>query len=197
MVWLPTIDSAAHNAAYGHMGSWDVQGTDNPAPRLEPLSILWDGQLTGAAQAVVKLCQQYGVALASGHLGRDEIFALARFVHQEGFRPLVITHPNFKVPHLDNRDLSALAAFDVYFEFTYCTVSPMWRSATIDETAAAIQTVGSERCFLTSDGGQPHNPMPHEGLRLLAQMLLEKGIGEAAIGQMIREISGAAVVRVN
>lgn len=197
LVWMPTVDSRAHAEAFGHTGGWDVQGAaPEAAPRaarLAPLTILAEGRLTAAATDVLRLCRERNVALATGHLGRDEIFALARFARAQRFERLVVTHPLFKVPRLDTALLVELAAPGVYFEFTYCALSPMWRHTTIDETAAAIRAVGVERAFLTSDGGQTHNPMPHEGLRLMAQMCAEKGFTEAEIDGLIRRVPAQLV----
>src|SRR5579871_6583662 len=185
IVWMPTVDSAAHAAAFGHTGGWDAQGSASRLLSRTPLTILQEGQLLPAARTVLKLCQEYGVALGTGHLGREEVFALARFAAEETFARLVVTHPLFKVPGLGLAALTELAALGCHFEFTYCTLSPMWRHATIEETVAAIRAVGIERAYLSSDGGQTHNPMPHEGLRLLAQMCLEKGLTEADIQSLI------------
>jgi hypothetical protein len=187
MVWMPTVDSQAHQDVFGHTGSWDVQGRERAAAPPAPLTILAGAQPDEKTQAIVKLCQEYNVPLCTGHLGQVEIFALAQFARAERFERLVVTHPLFKVPHLDHAALTELASLGVYFEFTYCTLSPMWCHATIDATVTAIRTVGIERAYLSSDGGQPHNPMPHEGLRLLAQMCVEKGIAATDVQRMIRD----------
>jgi hypothetical protein len=187
LVWMPTVDSQAHAAAFGHTGGWDVQGSASALRQRTPLTILQEGRLIPAAQDVLKLCQERGVALGTGHLGAEEILALVRFASEEKFARLVVTHPLFKVPGLDHATLTALAALGASFEFTYCTISPLWRHATIDQTVAAIRAVGIERAYLTSDGGQTHNPMPHEGLRLLAQMCLEKGLSETDVSRLIRD----------
>lgn len=183
MVWMPTIDSAAHAAAFGPPNPPD---SGQAASRsCAPIAILSEGRLTATAQDVLASCHASHVALATGHLGRDEILTLAAAAYEMGFRRLVITHPNFRVPGLDSDALTRLAELGAWFEFTYCTVSPMWRHATIEGTVAAIHTVGPERVILSSDCGQPHNPMPHEGLRLIAQMCLETGVAETEVYKMI------------
>ncbi len=185
LVWMPTIDSLGHWRAFGHIGRWDAQGAGVETHPAEPISICADGRLRDDAKNVLMLCHEYGVALATGHLGSEEIFALAQFAHEQRFERLIVTHPNFRVPGLDLASLRDLAALGAHFEFTYCTVSPIWRHATVDEMVAAIETVGVERAYLSSDGGQLHNPMPHEGLRLLAQMCHEKGISVPDVRRMI------------
>ncbi len=193
MVWMPTVDSLAHEKAFGHTGGWDVQGTDYRLARPTPLSVLEDGKLTRAAHEILSLCKFYGVALGTGHLGAEEIFALARAAQGEGFPWLVVTHPLFRVPRLAMSEIAELAMMNVWVEFTYCSLSPMWRHTTVEETVAAIREVGVERAFLSSDGGQIHNPMPHEGLRLMAQMCLEAGVTEPKVMRMISEAPAAII----
>src|SRR5579859_6238972 len=40
MVWMPTVDSQAHAAAFGHTGGWDVQGSGSALLPRTPLTIL-------------------------------------------------------------------------------------------------------------------------------------------------------------
>lgn len=190
IVWMPTVDSRAHLRTFGHLGSWDVQGDAKQRASevrgRDGLTVLnEDGSLTDETVEIVGLCKARDVALATGHLGPAEVLTLARFAHENAFNRLIVTHPNFRVPGLDLEAMLELASLGAHFEFTYCTVSPMWRHATVDETVAAIQAVGVEHCYLSSDAGQLHNPMPHEGLRLLAQMVHERGISADEIRQLI------------
>jgi hypothetical protein len=187
IVWLPTVDSAAHKAAFGHTGGWDVQG-DAQTTRRRPLGILRDGALTADAHEVLRLCHEAGIALATGHIGQDEVHALVQAAREIGFARLIVTHPLFRVPGFAPDKLASLARDGVYFEFTYCSLSPMWRHTTIDATAQAIRAVGTGRALLSSDGGQTHNPPAHEGLRLLAQMCLESGLGADEVRRMIVDV---------
>lgn len=185
IVWMPTVDSAAHAAAFGRTGAWDTQGRERQARADLPLTVLNDGRLTDHAEETLALCVEAGIPLATGHLSAEEISALARRATELRFDRLIVTHPLFRVPGLSVNGLRDLAQLGCWFEFTYCSLSPMWRHTTIGETAAAITAVGAERCFLSSDGGQPHNPWPHEGLRLLAQMCLEHGVPAATVRRLI------------
>jgi hypothetical protein len=192
IVWMPTVDSAAHALAFGVHGHWDVQRpldqqTSTPH-QPKPLNILHNGQLIDSASEILALCQQYDVALATGHLGQLEIRALVQAAQQRRFQRLIITHPLFRVPGFAPSDLQVMATEGIYFEFTYCSVSPMWRHTTIDECVNAVHVVGADHAFFSSDGGQTHNPMPHEGIRLLAQMSLERGLHQTEVEKMIRTV---------
>jgi hypothetical protein len=50
----------------------------------------------------------------------------------------------------------------------------------------AINYVGAENCIISSDMGQPVNPLPAEGLRMFVKTLLHLGISEANIDTMLR-----------
>ena len=49
-----------------------------------------------------------------------------------------------------------------------------------------IDVVGPERTVLGSDLGQTNNPLPIEGIRALAQDLLDRGVREADLELMIK-----------
>jgi hypothetical protein len=99
---------------------------------------------------------------------------------------VLITHPFFKVPGFQLADVEHLTGLGAFAEFGYCTVSPMWNHAPLTRIAEAIRTVGVERCILMSDGGQRHNPMPAECLRVFAQSLFESGFSEKQIDRLIK-----------
>jgi hypothetical protein len=51
----------------------------------------------------------------------------------------------------------------------------------------AIEAVTPERAILSSDGGQPFNPRPHEAIRIVIQSLYEMGLPTEAIQTMCIE----------
>ncbi|MBU1206340.1 MAG: hypothetical protein KKH04_05365 [Proteobacteria bacterium] len=69
-------------------------------------------------------------------------------------------------------------------EYVYSSLSPAWHTITIEEMVNKIRKVGPERCILSSDLGQMHNPTPVVGLRVLYMLFLEKGFSEAEIATM-------------
>jgi hypothetical protein len=188
IVWMPTIDAAYHAEIHGARGKYDVQagGKSDEDGVLGGLSV-WDAdkQITKETRDVLKLVAENNVVLGTCHLSPEEIFALVKAARDIGVKKIQITHPFFKVPRLSLGQLKELVALGASAEFGYCTVSPMWNYATIDEIVAAIRAVGTDHAVLMSDAGQRHNPMPHEALRVFAQSLYEKGLTEAEIRQMV------------
>jgi hypothetical protein len=62
-----------------------------------------------------------------------------------------------------------------FMELCYSSLSPAWRSASIDEVMQVVKEVGPQHYILSSDLGQIHNPPPPEGLRIYIRLLLERG----------------------
>ena len=56
---------------------------------------------------------------------------------------------------------------------------------TLELMREGIAEIGADHFILISDGGQRHNPLPNEGLRVFCQCLYEKGIPEKDIQTMI------------
>ncbi|MBE3582404.1 MAG: hypothetical protein IMW96_12365 [Thermoanaerobacteraceae bacterium] len=188
IVWMPTIDAAYHAEVHGSRGRYDVQEGGNTGPAGDGLGItIWDEEkkLTPNTWEVLELVAKYKAVLGTCHLSPEEIYALVKAARERGVQKILITHPFFKVPRLSVQQLKELVALGAIAEFGYCTVSPMWHYATVEEVFAAIRTIGVGNAVLISDAGQRHNPMPHESLRVFAQCLHEKGLTEEEIRQMV------------
>lgn len=184
-IWMPTTDAHNHAQVFGSTGTYGLQSTGSASSK-RGINVLDDASLTPETKEVLSLIAGYDAILGTGHLAKQEIFKLVKEAIEIGVKKILITHPYFKVPGFTLEELKELSLKHVIFEFGYCTVSPMWRYASIDKVYASIKELGTERCILVSDGGQRHNPMPHQGLQLFAQSLMEKGMLEEEIFTMIR-----------
>lgn len=191
IVWMPTIESAWHCKAHGGRGAFDVQKPPTgfsirDDQEVGGICILDEaGNLISPLKDVLALIKEYGVSLSTGHLCADEIFALVKAARAMGIDRIQITHPFFKVPSLTLAQTKELVELGAYAEFAYCTVSPMWDYSSIKAVSAAIKELGPEHCVLVSDGGQRHNPMPAECLRVFGQCLYESGLSKEQIRTMI------------
>lgn len=178
-VWMPTIDAENHAKAHGSRGKYDVQegGNTGEIQELKGITVLdADGSISQAAKEVLKLIAEYNVILGTCHLSPAEIFKLVKTAREIGVQKILITHPLFKVPALNLAQIKELVALGAKAEFGYCTVSPMWHYATVQEVAAIIKEIKPENAIIMSDAGQRHNPLPHESLRVFAQCLYECGL---------------------
>jgi hypothetical protein len=184
-VWMPTVDAHNHALAHGGQGKYDLQAVEPTEVPRQPIRILQDDQLIPEVITVLDLIVKHKAILGTSHIGRDELGLLVPTARERGVNKILITHPFFKVPRLDLSFLEEMVSLGAIAEFGYCTVSPMWAYASFTEVAQAIKALGAEHCILVSDGGQPHNPMPCECLRIFAQSLHEKGITRGELDLML------------
>src|SRR6266436_3700247 len=103
IVWMPTVDAA--NETAGRLDGPNVKlpfwakiqrelAATGIAP--PPLTVLnQDGKLTDATVRCLELIARHEMILATGHLGRREIFALVRAAREMGTRKVVVTHAEF------------------------------------------------------------------------------------------------------
>lgn len=185
IVWLPTMDAAAHAAAFGGVGTWGL-GSMTVGARIEGsprggYTVLAGGKLTPEAKEVMALAKAYDAVLGTGHIGRDEVFAVVEHAASIGHRRLVVTHPEFRVPNLGLDDLVALAKIGARFEFCAVNTFPLTRLHSIEAIRDMIFGVGVEHCIVSTDAGQLFNPRPPETLRVFVQSLHEIGVDEATI----------------
>jgi len=184
-VWMPTIDAGYHAQLHGSTGRYDAQQGGRGGEGIWILDE--EGKLKPAVLEVLELVGQYNVILGTCHLSPREIVALVKKAREMGVQKILVTHPFFKVPNLDLDTLEELVRQGATAEFGYCTISPAWGYATPEKIVQAVKRIGASNAVLMSDTGQRHNPIPPEALRVFAQTLFEKGLGEEEIRLMIAD----------
>ncbi len=191
VVWMPTLDAANHAAAFGAAGTYGFKAMTLTSRRAakDPLYrvIGENGKLTPEAREVVELVVDYGAILATGHISKQEILATVEFALGIGAKRLVITHPELAAPKLDLPTMVELAKAGAYMEFCAVNLLPVFYSISLQGLLEAIEAVTPERTILSSDGGQPFNPRPHEAIRIVVQSLHEKGLARDAIRKICIE----------
>jgi hypothetical protein len=185
-VWMPTLDAACHRAAFGLGGGFAAQASGMETAA-DGLSILRDGALIPEAREVMALVKERGAALATGHVGFEEIAALVAEAEAQGFAKLILTHPYDAAPGLTLDQVAFLARPHVRIEFVFCSITPKWAFTDAATIAHCMRTIGPARFVISSDGGQAHNPMPAEGYRQFVQALAAEGIAGDDFRVMCRE----------
>jgi hypothetical protein len=187
-VWMPTVDAANHARTFGSTGAYDKQSSTMARSGDTGIEVFDEGgkPIDGLLD-VLDLVAQHRAILSTCHLSVPEIVRLVATARERGVEKIMITHPFFKVPALDFDTLKQLVAQGAFAEFGYCTVSPMWNHAPLTRVVEAIKALGPEHCILMSDGGQRHNPMPAECLRVFAQSVYESGVSEGGVTLMIKD----------
>jgi uncharacterized protein DUF6282 len=175
IVWLPTLTSR-QDFDSGIMGRLGLSG--------EPVDVCDDkGELLPPTREVLKLVEEYEAVLATGHVSRDEHFAVARA--RRAVRVLV-THAMEPLagPNLSIEDCVALADLGATIEVTALTCLGAMASRPIEDIVACVRAVGPERCTLATDYGQKANPRPADGFQAFADALAAAGIEEKEIRTM-------------
>src|SRR5581483_10474684 len=192
IVWLPTFDSPAETAGRVeprpgvHVPIWAklqhelrAMGMDVDAVRVRGD----DGALLPETRQVLETIARHGLVLATGHLGRDDAFAVVDAAVGAGVERVVITHPEFPSQDYSIDDQVALA--DKGCLFDRCLSTPLSGKTTWDHVIDGIRAVGLERNVFSSDFGNPDYPPVEDGLAMWADTLLEAGFAEDEVRTMI------------
>jgi hypothetical protein len=201
-VWLPTVDSlnemtGGHELAPGAKPPvWMrlQQELREQGVHIEPIRVLDDGgALLPETEAVLDSVARHELVLATGHLSRDEIFAVVDAAVARGIATIVVTHPEFPAQDIGIDDQRKLAAKGALLE--RCFTTPHTGKVTWERVFDAIRATGPEHSVLSTDLGQVFNPPVEDGLALMADRLLEAGFDEEEIRTMAvtntRRLAGA------
>jgi hypothetical protein len=120
--------------------------------------------------------------VATGHLGRHEIFPLVRAARELGVSRVVITHAEFPSQNLSADEQWELAEMGAIIE--HCFTTYHTKKAPWEAVYANIRRVGVERSMLSTDLGQATNPPVAEGFAMFAQRMLDAGFSVAEINRM-------------
>ncbi len=203
IVWMPTVDSPAETAGRTEPKEGDKvpqwarlqHELRTLALSVEPVHVTDDhGRLLPATRDVLRAIARHGLLLATGHLARDDTFALVEAAFEEGVAHVVVTHPEFPCQDFSLDDQRALADRGCVLE--RCLTTPYSGKTTWEHVFAGVRAVGVERSLFSSDCGNPDYPPVEDGLALWADRLLEAGFDEGETHELIvgqsRKLAGAA-----
>jgi hypothetical protein len=143
------------------------------------------GALLDEARAVLEVVARHDLVLATGHLSRDEIFAVVDAAAEAGVRRTVVTHPEFPSQRIGIEDQVALADRGALMERAFTT--PYTGKCAWEQVFAATRAVGPERTVWSTDLGQVFNPPVEDGLAIMADRFLAAGFDEEEIRTMAVE----------
>jgi len=181
IVWMPTVDAQNETAGRLDGGSaklpfWAKIQRELAAEGISPppLSVVDEsGRLVEAARRCLERIRKHDMILATGHLGRTEIFALVRAAKEMGLAKVVVTHAEFPSQNLtgdEQRELSDLGAI-----IEHCFTTTYTGKATWGAAFANIRKAGVSRAVISTDLGQAINPPVSDGFGMFAQRLLDAG----------------------
>jgi hypothetical protein len=169
VVWLPTFDS-------------ESQVTRDKANR--PFAaVTRDGRILPEVLQIIALAAKHNLVLETGHSAPRESLQIIAEARRQGVRHVVVTHamtsPGGPMSLGEMREAAKLGAM---LEIVY---SPL-TDEQLQKEADAIKSIGAASFILSSDLGQPQNPLHTDGLLALYKGLMAKGIAAADIDLMSR-----------
>jgi Family of unknown function (DUF6282) len=186
-VWLPTVDSVNEShereaPAGAKVPVWvklqlelREQGIEIP-----PVPVVaQDGTVLPVLREVLDMIARHDMVLATGHLSRDEIFAVVDAALEAGVETIVVTHPEFPSQNLSVDDQTALAERGALLE--RCFTTPHTGKVTWERWTRNIRAAGPENSVLSTDLGQVFNPPVEDGMALMVDRLLAAGFEEEEV----------------
>jgi Family of unknown function (DUF6282) len=187
-VWLPTVDSVneSHEREAPPGAKVPVwvklqlelreQGIEiPPVPVVDPDN----GTVLPEVREVLGMIARHDMLLATGHLSRDEIFAVVDAALEEGVSDIVITHPEFPSQDLSVDDQRALADKGALLE--RCFTTPHTGKVSWERWIENIRATGPEHSVLSTDLGQVFNPAVEDGMALMVDRLLDAGFEDEEV----------------
>jgi hypothetical protein len=169
VVWLPTFDSEAQVKLTGEKRPF--------AP------VMRDGRILPEVLAVIALAAKHGLVLETGHSAPRESLAIIAEAKRQGVANVLVTHamasPGGSMTLDEMREAARLGAL---LELVHSPIT----DEQLRLEAEAIAAIGARWFVLSSDLGQPPNPLHTDGLLALYRGLIAHGVSAADVEVMSR-----------
>ena len=167
------------------MSTFDSQAQVRFAKENRPfVAVSRNDQLLPETKKVIAMIAKYHLILATGHNTPREDLMLIREARAQGVRGIIVTHAMMAPIHMSIDDMKRAAALGAFIEFAYNGLIGQYKEFSFADYASAIRAVGAEHCILSSDLGQPTNPLHPDGLALFFDGLKKAGIADSQIRMM-------------
>ena len=170
VVWLPTFDSESQ-----------VTLTKEKRP-FAPVTR--DGKLTPEVVQVIGIVAKHDLVLETGHSAPRESLLIIAEAKRQGVKHVLVTHAMTSPGGaLSLAEMQEAAKMGAYLELVY---SPL-TDANLQREADAIRAIGAASFVLSSDLGQPQNPLHTDGLLAMYKGLMAHGVSAADIDTMAKK----------
>jgi hypothetical protein len=170
VVWMPTFDNENQ-----------VKSSKENRPYV---SVSKDGHLLPEVEQVIDIVAKHQLLLETGHSSPADGLLIVREAHMRGVQHIVVTHAMASVVRMTIPQMQQAARDGAFIEFVYSSTLGPDHVVEIPDFARAIRAIGPASCILSSDLGQPANPIHPDGLVLFFQALRKEGISQADIDLM-------------
>ena len=160
VVWLPVLESAQHLE--------QARGLSREEARRQGIYILNGGRLIPEVVELVKIVADADVTLSLGHLGPEEMMAVAEEIDKAGFKKGFVDHPFDPPLQLSEQNLYDLVRAGLNLNWTFFELSH-WCGIDPRAMAQVTRKVGPDRVTLSSDAFCAAAPDSVEGMRLIVE----------------------------
>lgn len=171
-VWMSTFDSEAQ-----------VRYNKDNRPFVR---VSREGQLLPETKSVIAVIARRNLVMATGHNSAEEDLMLIKEARAEGVNHIVVTHAMVEPIHMSVAQMQQAANMGAYIEFTYNGTIGKSKEFSIADYAKAIRAVGVDHCILSSDMGQPGNPLHPEALVAFMDGMREQGFTKQEVDRMVK-----------
>ena len=171
VVWMPTFDSEHYTRTF--------------APNPNFVRISRDGVLLPEVTQVLALMAERNLALATGHSSPEESILLVEAAIKAGVDRIIVTHPMLPPVGMSLELQKKAAALGAFLEYPFNALMPDG-GVDYDDLVEALRAVGPERAILSSDLGQPMNPVHTDGLINYFERLRQSGFTQSEIDRMAK-----------
>ena len=172
VIWMPTFDSENQ-----------VRYSKENRPFV---SVAKNGQLVPEAIEVIKLAAMHGLTLETGHSSAEEGLLIVREAKRLGVQHVIVTHAMAAPVRMTIPQMQEAAKQGAFIEFVYSATLGANAVVHMADYVQAIRAVGPASCILSSDLGQPGNPLHPDGLVTFFAELRKAGFSQAEIDMMAK-----------
>jgi len=190
IIWMPTQWAQHHINVFGQPEYKHMKQTSAVAnlPKKGITILDKNGQLNFETKLVLEIIKKTNVALATGHLSKNEIKILVDEASKMGINKIILTHVTFtELWTWSIEEQKELIKKGTTIEHVAVYSFKNRFLVSVKDVAHMIKEVGYENILVSSDCCQLKLPSPPEGIRLFINMLLDEGIEEKALHYMLKD----------
>lgn len=185
IVWMPTYSSARDLERRGY-STRVAAAYKQKIPGKGLVATGPDGKLLPELDAILEICRDAGVVVATGHFSPEESVTLAERAKEIGVTKFVFTHALTPFINATKAQMLEVASLGYIVEFAWAPTMPMSQGVSPRAVAESVREIGAEHCLLCSDAQIDWSPSPPEMLRMFIASMLHLGLGEEEIRRMVQ-----------
>ena len=146
-----------------------------------------DGGVRKEVMSVLEVCRDYDMVTCTGHISPVESIAVARAAADIGLKKLILSHPDSGSVKATIEQMSEFSRYGGYIELCALGLTPIHHRITPSQLKNIVQTVGAEKCVMSTDYFFAWDSASPELMRSLISALLYVGVTAEAIRTINRE----------